>query len=132
LNVFRFLYINIYAFLLIGLACVLFIIPLDIFLLILKIIFILILLISGIGIFSQWRAKNKMRNILIAKNLNGLRIDTFVRFRDSLCMWLIADSALRELRKTAYYLNFTDKNWKKIRSAAKGKRSKKTGSKHLL
>lgn len=80
--------------------------------------------ISAIGIFIQWKAKNKKLKILVARNKTKIRIDTFDQLTETLCGWVVADIALRELRKTEYYKSFSTANWKKIRIAVLGLKRK--------
>jgi hypothetical protein len=115
---------NVFAFLLVCLSIIIFLIPQDIFLFILKIICVLLPVISAIGIFSQWKVKNRKLKILIARNKTMIRIDTFNQLKETLCGLVVADIALRELRKTEYYKSFSKTNWKKIRSAVLGLNSR--------
>jgi len=118
--VFRFLYINIFAFILLCLSVIVFFIPINIFIIILKILFVLILLIISIGIFCQWKAKNRKLITLILRNKKIIRIDTFKNLRETPCGWVLADIALRELRKNEIYKAFSKKQWKEIRNTVLG------------
>jgi hypothetical protein len=118
--VLRFLYINIFAILLISLSIIIFSIPQEIFLIILKYFFVLLFMVSGIGIFFQWKLKNRKLKILIARNKKEIRLDTFEQFKETPCGWLVADVGLRELRKIEHYKSLSRKTWKKIRTAALG------------
>lgn len=111
----RFLYINIFAFLLIGLSVIVFIMPREIFIITIKTIFAILPLIGGIGILSQWKGKNKKLKIIVARNMKGIRLDTFERLKETPCGWVVADLALRELRKTENYKSFSKTDWKKIK-----------------
>ena len=115
-----FLYINIFAFLLIGLGVVIFIMPQDIFLFILKIIFAFSIVASGFGILFQWKTKSRRLKILIARNKRGIRLDTFKQIREYPCGWVMADVALRELRKTENHRSFSGEQWKDIRRTVLG------------
>jgi len=115
--IFRFLYINIFAFLLIGFSAVIFFLPLEVFFIIFKFLCVILTAAGGIGIFSQWKSKNRKLKILIARNTKQLRLDTFEDLKESPCGRVIADIVLRELRKSENYKYISNANWKKIRSA---------------
>jgi len=120
MNIFRFLYINVFAFILIGISCYIFFIPLNLFIIILKILFVLIPLIISIGIFCQWKAKNRKLKTLILRNRKIIRVDTFENLRETPCGWVLVDIALRELRKNEIYKAFSKKQWKEIRNTVLG------------
>ena len=126
MNVFRFLYLNIFAIFLVVLSILIFLIPINnIVLNIIRYFYTFLFAVSGIGIFTQWKTRKRRLKILVAKNSNELRLDTFEQYRETLCGLLIADIALRDLKKKEYYKYYTKTNWKKIRRAAFGLKKKK-------
>jgi hypothetical protein len=123
--IFKFFYLNIFAFFLVAFGVSVYFIPQDIFYLILKILIACFPVYSGLSILLQYKAKNRKLKILIARNLNGIRPDTFEHIRGTPCGWIVADIALQELRKTEYHKSFSKKNWKEIRNAILFKKKNK-------
>jgi hypothetical protein len=96
----RFLYLNIYAFLLVFAGILTFILP---FYLISKwilvaqgIIAIKLFFISG-KLFSAWDAKKREIDLLVNRNKNEFRPDTFEVYMQAPCGRLVVREALREL-----------------------------------
>jgi len=113
----RFLYINIYAFLIVFAGILALILP---FYLITKwiliaqiIVAINLFLISG-KLFSAWNSKKREIELLVNRNKNEFRPDTFEVYMRTLCGRLVVHEALRELNiqreyKTLQKLKKTNK-----------------------
>jgi hypothetical protein len=102
----RFLYLNIYAFLIVFAGILTLILP---FYLITKWILIAqgiaavsLFLISG-KLFSTWNAKKKEIELLVNRNKNEFRPDTFEVYMQTLCGRLVVHEVLRELNKQREY-----------------------------
>jgi hypothetical protein len=96
----RFLYLNIYAFLLVFAGILTLILP---FYLITKwiliaqgIVAINLFLIAG-RLFSTWDAKKREIDLLVNRNKNGFRPDTFEVYMQAPCGRLVVHEALKEL-----------------------------------
>jgi len=104
----RFLYLNIYNFVLVFAGALALAIPLQLiskWFWILKGIAALYFFGQAINLFSTWQDKLIKREILIGKNKNEFRPDTFEIFMQAPCGRLLVRSVLSELGKSHEYKN---------------------------
>jgi len=106
IKVSRFLYLNIYSFLIVCAGILTLILP---FYLITKwtliaqgIIAIKLFLISG-KLFSTWDAKKREIDLLVKRNKNEFRPDTFEIYMQAPCGRLVVHEALRDLNMREEY-----------------------------
>lgn len=102
---FRFLYLNIYSFLILFCGIIIVLLPFyrySNFLLIPQILISLFCFIQAYKLFSSWKDKKIKYQILIEKNKNGFRPDSFIIFMKAPCGRLLTKSVLKDL-------NFSDK-----------------------
>ena len=109
----RFFYINTFSFILIVLGAATIFIPIDIFYLILKILIAIWCVSGGILLITRWKARKRKIEILVARNLNKLRPDTFRQLKRTLCGQLMVNLAISDLRKTENYQNLSKEEWKR-------------------
>jgi len=102
----RFLYLNIYSFLIVCAGILTLLLP---FWLITKWILVAqgiaavyLFSISG-KLFSTWGAKKREIDLLVKRNKNGFRPDTFDIYMQAPCGRLVAREALRELNMRGEY-----------------------------
>ena len=107
----RFVFLNSYAFLLVGIGISLILMPNEIFLIVLKYIFAIGCILNAIGIFAKWKIKKRMMEILIQRNRNEIRPDTFKKYRGELCWELVYHYVFSELRKTEKYRVLSKEEW---------------------
>lgn len=102
LRVSRFLYLNIYSFLVVCAGILTLIIPFYFIskwiLIIQGIIAIYLFSIAG-KLFSSWKHKNREIALLVNRNRNEFRPDTFEAFMQAPCGRLVVRLALRELKR---------------------------------
>ena len=102
----RFLYVNIYSFL-IGCAGILtLIVPfykISKWILVIQIIAAIKLLIVSAKLFSAWEDKKRKMDILIKRNQDEFRPDTFIVYMQAPCGRLIVHQVLRDLHKQREY-----------------------------
>ena len=102
----RFLYLNIYSFLLAGAGILVLALPFYLLskwtLVIQGIAAVKIFLISA-RLFSSWESKNREIELLVNRNKNEFRPDTFTVFMQAPCGRLVACEALRILNKQEQY-----------------------------
>jgi hypothetical protein len=121
---------NIYAFLLLGLGAAVFFVPMDIFLIILKSLVVLWCAAGAVIILSQWKQKKRKMAVLLARNRNEVRPDTFKQLSGTLCGQLMIQSTLAALRKSETYRDVPTAEWKAYRDKAfqKSARGKRHGN----
>jgi len=102
----RFLYLNIYAFLIICAGILTLLLP---FYLITKwiliaqgIVAVKLFFISG-KLFSSWNAKKKEIDLLVKRNKNEFRPDTFEIYMQAPCGRLVVKEALKDLNMREEY-----------------------------
>jgi hypothetical protein len=117
---------NIYAFLLLGLGAAVFFVPTGIFLIILKSLVVLWCAVGAVIIFSQWKQKKRKMIILLARNRNEVRPDTFKQLSGTLCGQLMIQSTLTALRKSEAFRDVPKSEWKAYRDKAFQKSARKT------
>jgi hypothetical protein len=102
----RFLYLNIYSFLIVFAGILTLLAP---FYLITKWLFIIQIIISipifssAIKLFSAWESKKKELDILVNRNQDNFRPDTFDLFMQAPCGRLLVKQALKDLNKKEEY-----------------------------
>lgn len=102
----RYLYLNTYAFLLLAIGGgIMFI---DFWLvsfpiLIIPLILALVFIKGGVSIISTWEDKKRKYSILMERNRNGFRHDTFKEFMTAPCGRLLVKIALKDLGETKRY-----------------------------
>jgi hypothetical protein len=105
-DVLRFLYLNVYSFLIVCTGILTLIAPFYrisrwIFV-IQAIVAIKLFTIAG-KLFSAWKDKERKIDILIKRNQDGFRADTFSVFMQAPCGRLIVRQALKDLRMPGEY-----------------------------
>jgi hypothetical protein len=105
-NVSRFLYLNIYSFLIVCAGILTLILPLYLItkwtLVVQGIVAIKLFLIAG-KLFSTWDVKKREIDLLVKRNKNEFRPDTFEVFMQAPCGRLVVREALRELNTQGEY-----------------------------
>jgi hypothetical protein len=125
----RFLYINIYAFLLFVLGVFFTLLSMDIFLILFKYMVAALCAGSGISIFLQWKVKLRKIKVLVSRNKNELRYDTFRKLNETLCGQLMIRVALSDLRKTDNYRTLSKDEWVHCKNSLFPKKRKKNAKK---
>ena len=120
MSLFKFLFINIYGFLLFVLGVAVFLMPMELFFQVLKIILAVFFIACSVGLFSQWPAKKRLIDILVLRNQNEIRPDTFKKHNKTLCGLLVVSYTLGRLRKTEAFRDLSKKDWKTIKQKALG------------
>ena len=102
----RFLYLNIYSFLIIFAGILTLILPFHLItkwiLIAQGIVAIKLFFISG-KLFSTWDAKKREIDLLVNRNKNGFRPDTFEVYMQAPCGRLVVREALRNLNMQREY-----------------------------
>jgi len=102
----RFLYLNIYSFLIVCAGILVLVAPFYSItkwtLIIQSIVAIKLFLISG-KLFSTWDAKKREIDLLVKRNKNEFRPDTFEVYMQAPCGRLVVCEALRELNNQEKY-----------------------------
>ena len=111
----RFLFINSFAFLLIIVGSAIFFIPTEIFFIILKYAIAIGCVGSSINIFVKWKIKKRIMEILILRNRNEIRPETFTKYRGVLCWELVYYYVLCQLRKTEKYSKLSKEKWRELK-----------------
>ena len=96
----RFAYLNTYSFLLLICGAIPAVIPLyriSMLLLLLQISGSLLLFYSSVKLFSTWRDKKIKYEVLLAKNRNGFRQESFKVFMQAPCGRLLTKAVLADL-----------------------------------
>lgn len=107
-RILRFCYLNIYSFLLLFLSFVIIAVPLykiTAWLLVLQIILAIYIFIQSIKLFSSWQDKKLKYKILMGKNKNEFRPETFKAFMQMPCGRLLTKAVLKDLGKKSEYKN---------------------------
>jgi len=107
----RFLYVNFYSLLLVILGVVFFVLPKDYFYVFFKVMVSVWCVSGGIALMFQWRKKKRKIEILVARNRNRLRPDTFRSIGGTLCGQQMVGLALQDLRKTENYRALSNAEW---------------------
>jgi hypothetical protein len=84
-----FVYFNIYAFILLVVGIGVYFIPINVFILILKITLSILLFVGSFNIFMTWNRKQRILNLLLAKNKEEIKFESFKPFMHDLCTQLI-------------------------------------------
>jgi len=103
---FRFLYLNTYSFLLLFCGIITVLIPffkVSKWLIIPQVIIAFLCLKQAAYLFSTWKDKKIKYEILIGKNKNGFRSDSFKIFMQAPCGRLLVKAVLKDLGLTARY-----------------------------
>lgn len=103
---FRFLYLNTYSFLLLFCGIITVLIPffkVSKLLIIPQVIIAFLCLKQAAHLFSTWKDKKIKYEILIGKNKNGFRSDSFKIFMQAPCGRLLVKAVLKDLGLTARY-----------------------------
>lgn len=96
----RFLYLNIYAFLLLVGGIGIFFIPLyeiNVWFLLPQSIVALVCLKNSLRIFKSWSDKKRKYDVLMQRNANGFRPDTFSEYMQAPCGRLLVRIVLEDL-----------------------------------
>jgi len=104
----RFLYLNIYSFLCIIAGILVVLLPfykISKWILIAQGIIALFLLVTGCNLFATWDDKKKKIAILLGKNKDEFRPDTFEVFMQAPCGRLVVREVLADLGKSHEYRN---------------------------
>jgi len=104
----RFLYLNIYSFVPIFAGALVLLLPfykINKYIFIVQIIITFCLFILAAKLFCAWEDKKKKRQVLLGKNRDVFRPDTFEVFMQAPCGRLIVQSVLSELCKSGEYKN---------------------------
>jgi len=104
----RFLYLNAYSFLLVFAGALAFLPPfhkISIYILLIQAIIAIKIWHIAAKLFSSYKDKIKKREILVNRNQNSFRPDTFDAYMQAPCGRLIVRSVLSELGKTDEYKN---------------------------
>ena len=97
---FRFLYLNTYSFLLLLCGAITVLIPLykiSKWLIVPQVIGSLFCIKQAIGLFMTWKDKKTKYEILMGKNKNGFRPDSFKIFMQATCGRLLTKVVLKDL-----------------------------------
>lgn len=97
---FRFLYLNTYSFLLLLCGAITVLIPLykiSKWLIVPQVIGSLFCIKQAIGLFMTWKDKKTKYEILMGKNKNGFRPDSFKIFMQAPCGRLLTKVVLKDL-----------------------------------
>jgi len=121
MNLLRFIILNSFAFLLIGIGVVLILIPIELFLIVFKYALAIGCIVNAITIFFKWKSKKRIMEILILRNLDEIRPDTFIKYRGELCWELVYFYIFYKLRKTEKYRILSKAEWKKRKEKVFGK-----------
>ena len=108
----QFLFINVFAFLLFALGVVVLFMPKELFYLIFKILIAVIFIVSCVNLFIEWPAKKHLIEILVLRNRNEIRLDTFKKHKETLCGKLVVMYTMNMLRKTDNYRTLSTAEWK--------------------
>ena len=120
MKVLRFLYANYYALLLIVFGLAVFFIPNEIFFTILKIMISIWSIVGGCLLLSKWRSRKRLIKILVGKNRNEIRFDTFRTVRQTHCGQQIIGIVLSDLRKQENYRCLSKSEWILLEKKAYG------------
>ena len=107
-KLFRFIYLNTYAFLLFFAGTLVLALPfwlLSPFTLIIQFILSLPLFICSLHLFSGWDDKKREYKVLMAKNKDGIRPETFKIFMEAPCGRKLTHVVLKDLGKESEYKN---------------------------
>ena len=105
-KVYKFIYLNTYSFLLLFCGIIFAALPLYkiTFLLIIPQVIICLLFIKySLQLFYTWKDKKRKYRILIEKNQNGFRPDSFKIFMQAPCGRLLSKTVLKELGMEEHY-----------------------------
>ena len=94
-----FIFINSFAFLLLGLAVFIGYIPINVLLVILKYSCSLLCVIAAVNIFSQWKRKKRMIEILLKRNKDEFKIESFTNYMETFCSQLVVIYVLKKLKR---------------------------------
>ena len=111
MNLLRFIYINIFAILLAILGVIFFILPKEYFLSFFKLMASAWCIMGGIALMFQWKAKKRKIELLVARNRNHIRPDTFRTVGGTLCGQQMVTLALSDLRKKENYRALSKAEW---------------------
>jgi hypothetical protein len=104
-----------YSFLLLGLGMTVILIPMDIFILLFKYLVVLWLIAGACIILSKYNVKKRQLAILVKRNKQEIRPDTFKVYLKTPCGQLLVGMAINNLRKTENYENLTVAEWERIK-----------------
>lgn len=107
-KLFRFIYLNTYAFLLLFAGTLVLALPfwlLSPFTLIIQFILALPLFICSLHLFSGWDDKKREYKILMAKNKDVIRPESFKIFMEAPCGRKLTHVVLKDLGKESEYKN---------------------------
>ena len=102
----RFIYLNAYAFLLLLVAVGIGIVPFNKigwWGVLIQVILVLICLKGSYSIFSSWNEKKRKYMVLMERNKQEIRHDTFSEYMKAPCGRLLAKIVLKDLRKPDEY-----------------------------
>lgn len=102
----RYIYLNIYAYLLLFMGIGIAFIPfyrLHWLLLVPQVIAALLLLNASAKIFKNWKSKKRSYNVLMERNRDGLRDDTFKEYMQAPCGRLLVRIVLSDLGESGQY-----------------------------
>lgn len=102
----RFVYLNSYAYLLFIVGIGITFIPvyqIHWLLLIVQSLLVIGLVGSALKIFLRWNQKKRSYTILIERNKNAIRIDTFAEYMQAPCGRLLVRIVLKDLNKQSLY-----------------------------
>jgi len=118
---FRFLYVNFFALLLMALGVVIFFVSQELFYIIFKIMLSVWCVAGGFALITQWKAKKRKIELLVARNMKQIRPDTFRTISKTLCGQQMVGMALSDLKKTENYRNLSKDEWNLIEKNVYGK-----------
>lgn len=102
----RYIFLNSYAFLLLIVGIGIGIIPLyrlSWWIVAVQAVIVLFILINTYRIFSAWNSKKRSYSILIARNTDTLRPDTFKEYMQAPCGRLLTRVVLKDIGKSSAY-----------------------------
>ena len=105
---FRFCYLNFYSFLLLFLSFLIITVPLykiTAWFLIPQLILAVYVFVQSVKLFSTWQDKKLKYKILMGKNKDEFRPDTFEQFMQMPCGRLLTKIVLKDLGKKSEYKN---------------------------
>jgi hypothetical protein len=129
-NIFCFIFLNIYSFFLFGLGVAAFLMPIDIFILVFKYLVVIWCIVGASIILSKYNVKIRQLAILVNRNKEEIRPDTFKVYLKTPCGQLLVNMAINNLRKTRNYANLSIAEWKKIKHTIYGKKFGRKPKKH--
>lgn len=105
----RYLYLNAYAFLLLFLGIGIAFLPLYRFdrwwLIAIQVIAVIVIEKGALGIFQAWEDKKRKYHVLMERNAEKIRHDTFSEYMKAPCGRLLAKLVLKDLGKPEEYKN---------------------------